>query len=141
MPNKSKRKSGLSISTSKDILSKLSEHRAAIAELQKSAVLWGFTIEMIEKNFEKIGWQTVPSRIVIPSAESYLRIVRKRNELEVFSRNWPFVHQEMPQLTEWCQRNPTRLISHDNWADLDAHGLQILNQFRTYYPSPSSYPN
>lgn len=120
--------------TSKDILSKLSEHRAAIAELQKSAALWGFTIEMIEKNFEKIGCQTVPSRIVIPSAESYLRIVRKRNELEVFSRNWQFVHQEMPQLTEWYQHNPTRLISHDNWAD-------TLNVCRFFlkHPQPNLY--
>lgn len=103
--------------TSKDILQKLAEHKAALIELQKSASVWGYEIEMDEKNFEKIGSQTLPSSIRIPSLEVYLRITRKRSELDVFLRNWQFVYAEMPQLSEWCRTNPLRLISHDSWQD------------------------
>lgn len=95
--------------TSKNILSMLAEHKAAIAELQKSAAQWGFVLEMQEKNFEKIGSQTIPNRIVIPSADVYLRILRRRKELDIFSRNWQLIRREMPQLTAWCQCNPARL--------------------------------
>ena len=49
--------------TAKEILSKLGEHKAAIAELQRSAAQWGFTLKMREKNFEMIGGQLIPDRI------------------------------------------------------------------------------
>lgn len=103
--------------TSKDILQKLAEHKAGLIELQKSASVWGYEIEMDEKNFEKIGSQTLPTSIRIPSLEVYLRITRKRSELDVFLKNWQFVYAEMPQLSEWCRTNPLRLISHDSWQD------------------------
>lgn len=103
--------------TSKDILQKLAEHKAALIELQKSASVWGYEIEMDEKNFEKIGSQTLPSSIRIPSLEVYLRITRKRSELDVFLKNWQFIFTKMPQLSEWCRTNPLRLISHDSWQD------------------------
>ena len=56
--------------TAKDILLKLAEHKVAIAELQKGAATYGYSIEMSEKNFDKIGFQTIPSSIVIPSLMS-----------------------------------------------------------------------
>lgn len=120
--------------TPKNILSKLAEHKAAIAELQKSATQWGFILEMHEKNFEKIGNQKIPDRIIIPSADVYLRILRRRNELDIFSRNWQLIRREMPQLTTWCLRNPTRLISHDNWKDT----LNVCRYFQSH-PCPGLY--
>lgn len=120
--------------TSKDILSKLTEHKAAISELQKNAALWGYLLEMSEKNFDKIGCQTVPDRIVIPSVDVYLRILRRRNEQAVFSRNWQFIRREMPGLTEWCQANPGRLISHDTWEDT----LKVCRYFLAH-PRPGLY--
>lgn len=120
--------------TAKEILSKLSEHKIAIAELQKSATQWGFTLEMCEKKFEKIGSQLIPNRIIIPSADVYLRIIRQRNELDIFSRNWQLVQQEMPQLIEWCRCNPTRLISHDTWKET----LSVCHYFLAH-PRPNLY--
>ena len=38
--------------TAKDILLKLTEYKASIAELQKGASLWGYTVEMTEKSFD-----------------------------------------------------------------------------------------
>lgn len=118
----------------KDILYRLSEHKTVIAELQKSATQWGFTLEMREKNFEKIGNQTIPDRIIIPSAEVYLRILRRRNELDIFSRNWQLIHCEMPQLIDWCRCNPIRLISHDTWMDT----LNVCRYFLAH-PLPNLY--
>lgn len=120
--------------SSKNILSMLAEHKAAIAELQKSAAQWGFVLEMQEKNFEKIGSQTIPNRIVIPSADVYLRILRRRKELDIFSRNWQLIRREMPQLTAWCLCNPARLISHDTWEDT----LNICRYFLSH-PRPDLY--
>lgn len=120
--------------TAKEILSKLGEHKAAIAELQRSAAQWGFTLEMCEKNFEKIGSQLIPDRIIISSADVYLRIIRQRNELDVFTRNWLLIQQKMPQLVEWCRNNPTRLISHDTWKET----LSVCRYFLDH-PRPNLY--
>lgn len=120
--------------TSKDILLRLDEHKAAIAELQRSALQWGYTLEMHEKNFDKIGNQTIPGRILIPSADVYLRILRRKDELNIFSRNWQLIRREMPQLIEWCQRNPNRLISHNTWEDT----LSVCHYFQTH-PCPDLY--
>ena len=103
--------------TAKDILLKLTEHKAAIAELQKGAATYGYNIEMSEKNFDKIGFQTIPSSIVIPSLDVYLRITRKRSELDIFTRNLHYIETEMPQLLAWAKNNPLRLISHNTWSD------------------------
>lgn len=120
--------------TSKDILLKLDAHKTALTELQKSATQWGFTLEMQEKNFEKIGYQSIPNRILIPSVDVYLRIIRRREEMNVFTRNWQFIYREMPQLTEWCQRNPNRLINHDTWKDT----LNVCRYFMSH-PRPELY--
>ena len=64
--------------TAKDILLKLTEHKAAIAELQKGAVTYGYSIEMSEKNFDKIGFQTIPSSIVIPESKLWNCVASQR---------------------------------------------------------------
>ena len=120
--------------TAKDILLKLTEYKASIAELQKGASLWGYTVEMTEKSFEKIGIQNIPTCIQIPSLEIYLHITRKRNELDIFIRNWQLITNEMPQLIEWSQRNPLRLISHDTWRDT----IKVCKYF-TEHPRPHLY--
>lgn len=120
--------------TSKDILLKLTEHKTAIEELQKGAALWGYEIEMEEKRFEKIGTQIVPTAICIPSKEVYLRITRKRNELETFIKNKQLILPELPILKEWCNTNPLRLISHDSWQNT----LKVSYYFMAN-PSPNLY--
>lgn len=120
--------------TSKDILLKLAEHKSAILELQKSASAWGYEIETGEKNFEKIGSQTLPTSIRIPSTEVYLRITRKRSELDTFLHNWQLICSEMPQLCEWCRMNPLRLVSHDSWQDT----IKVCRYFLVH-PQPDLY--
>lgn len=101
---------------------------------QYVASLWGYTVEMTEKSFEKIGIQNIPTCIQIPSLEIYLHITRKRNELDIFIRNWQLITNEMPQLIEWSQRNPLRLISHDTWRDT----IKVCKYF-TEHPRPHLY--
>lgn len=120
--------------TAKDILLKLADYKAAIAELQKYASLWGYQIETTEKNFEKIGIQTIPVRIVIPSLEVYLRITRKQGELHTFTRNFQLISEELPALQNWCANNPLRLITHDTWSDT----LNVCRYFLSH-PRPQLY--
>ena len=120
--------------TSRDILLKLTEYKMAITELQHSADLWGYEVEMSEKNFEKIGSQTIPVSIRIPSSEVYLRITRKKSELDSFLKNRQFIRYEMPELIEWCHNNPLRLISHDTWRET----LLVCRYFRKH-PHPELY--
>lgn len=120
--------------TARNILSKLTEHKVAIAALQHSANLWGYEVEMSEKNFEKIGCQTVPVSIRIPSLEVYLHITRKKSELDSFIENWQFIRFQMPELIEWCRNNPLRLISHDTWKET----LLVCRYFMEH-PRPGLY--
>lgn len=120
--------------TSKDILLKLAAHKAAIAELQQSATAWGYEIAMEEKRFDKIGAQMVPTAICIPSLEVYLRITRKRSELDTFVKNSQLILTELPVLSEWCKANPLRLISHNSWQDT----LKVCRYFLAN-PSPNLY--
>lgn len=120
--------------TAKDILLKLTEHKAAIAELQQGATTYGYIIEMCEKNFDKIGYQTIPSQIIIPSLDVYLRITRKRSELDSFIRNLHYIETTMPRLLPWIQTNPLRLISHNTWADT----LKVCQYFIDQ-PQPNLY--
>lgn len=102
---------------SKDILSKLSEHKTAITTLQRQASAWGYEITMKERSFEKIGTQTVPVKIIIPSLETYLRITRKRQEFERFQKNHDLILRQIPELAGWCRQYPLKLVSHDSWED------------------------
>lgn len=120
--------------TSKDILQKLAEHKAAIAELEKYVPAWGYGIEKSDRNFDKIGNQTLPTSIRIPTLEVYLRITHKRSELDIFLKNRFFVSDNMPQLREWCRSNPLRLISHDSWPDT----IKVCQYFMAH-PRPDLY--
>lgn len=52
---------------------------------QQGAASYGYIIEMSERNFDKIGNQTIPSQIVVPSLDVYLRITRKQSGLNIFT--------------------------------------------------------
>lgn len=120
--------------TTKDILLKLTEHKDAIAKLQEGANLWGYEVETSEKNFEKIGFQTLPVGIRIPSLEVYLGITRKKRELDLFTKNWQFIKCEMPELVEWSHNNPLRLVNHDTWRET----LLVCRYFMKH-PQPGLY--
>lgn len=122
--------------SSKDILQHLTIYRQSIAELQKYAGIWGYELIMEERNFEKIGYQQVPVRIRIPSLEVYLRITRKRGELNEFTTHLSYIRENLPQLEDWCRQNKNfpYLVSHDTWKET----LSVCRYFLEH-PLPGLY--
>src|SRR3954447_15681851 len=65
---------------SKDILLKLSEYKHSIEVLKshsKECKAYGYTIGYVERQFERIGIQVVPDKIVIETLRDYLKLVSK----------------------------------------------------------------
>ncbi len=104
----------------KDILKNLSSYNESIRLLQsqsKDNKKFGYKIIWNEKQFDKIGRQQVPDKILIESIEDYLRITGKEEEFEAFVKNHSLIIQELPVLHEWVQANPGKLIEHNTWFD------------------------
>lgn len=120
--------------TPKELLSRLKEYKTSIAELQKYASAWGYIVVTEERNFEKIGLQTVPVKVVIPTVEVYFKITRKKQEFEVFQKNLQLIGNRLPLLLPWCLTNPFKLISHDSWEDT----LKVCHYFLKV-PRPNLY--
>lgn len=120
--------------TGKDILSRLAEHKQSIQEIQKYASQWGYEVGMAEQNFDKIGTQTVPVSIQIPSLAVYLRITDKKRDFDLFRKNFSLITQRQPLLTEWCRANLQKLIAHDTWTDT----LKVCSYFLAN-PKPGLY--
>lgn len=120
--------------TPRDLLSRLQEYKTSIAELQKQASAWGYIVVMEERNFEKIGLQAVPVKIVIPTVEVYFKITRKKQEFDTFQKNLQLIGNRLPLLLPWCLTNPFKLINHDSWEDT----LKVCHYFLAV-PRPNLY--
>lgn len=120
--------------TAKDILSRLSEHKQSILEIQKQALLWGYEVCMAEQTFDKIGTQLVPVKIEIPSLAAYLRITARKTDFDRFRKNWSLVNEELPRLRDWCKANLQKLVEHTTWRDT----LKVCHYFLAN-PKPGLY--
>lgn len=122
--------------SAKDILSHLVAYREEIGRLQEAATTWGYELVLEERNFDKIGFQRVPVRIIIPSLEVYLRITRKRGELDAFSQHLAVLRATLPQLEDWAKepKNILQLQRHETWKET----LSVCQYFLSH-PSPHLY--
>ncbi|MCF6154078.1 MAG: DUF2399 domain-containing protein [Candidatus Brocadia sp.] len=123
--------------SSKDILSNLSTYKNSIHLLQSHSRennKYGYKLVLEDRQFDKIGKQQVPEKIIIESIDDYLRITGKQKEYETFQKNYSLVIQELPMLLEWIKANPTRLIEHDTWFDT----LKVCKYFLAN-PKPGLY--
>jgi hypothetical protein len=122
---------------SKDILMKLSEYKHSIEELKahsKEFKAYGYSIGYVERQFERIGSQVVPDKIVIETLRDYLKLVSKEREFEIFTKNLSIIQSELPCLFNWIRNNPLRLIEHNCWADT----LKVCQYFINN-PEPNLY--
>ncbi|MEJ7682779.1 MAG: DUF3322 domain-containing protein [Segetibacter sp.] len=104
--------------SSKDILNKLSAYKQSIELLKsnsKENKKSGYTLITEERQFDKIGRQIVPVKIVIESIEDYLRITAKEKDYQTFCKNYSLLIQELPILKEWIKANLLKLIEHETW--------------------------
>jgi len=123
--------------SSKDILNKLSDYKKSIELLRsnsKDNKKVGYSLITTEKQFEKIGKQTVPENISIDSIEDYLKVTGKEKEYQIFLKNLSLIKTELPLLTDWIKANPTKLIEHNTWVDT----LRVCKYFLET-PKPDKY--
>jgi hypothetical protein len=122
---------------SKDILDKLPEYKRSIELLisnSKEKKKLGYSLVLVDRQFDKIGKQPVPEKIFINSIEDYLRVTGKEKEYQTFLKSHSLVQNELPLLSEWIKANPTKLIEHDTWHDT----LKICKYFLAT-PKPALY--
>jgi hypothetical protein len=123
--------------SSKDILSRLSEYKQSIELLKnnsKEKKRIGYNLILTERQFDKIGKQPVPEKIIIDSIEDYLRVAGKEKEYQTFLKNLSIIQRELPILHKWIKDDPTRLIEHDTWFDT----LKVCKYFLAN-PKPQLY--
>jgi hypothetical protein len=122
---------------SKDILQKISVYKNGIELLQRNSKplkKHGYNLILEERQFDKIGKQPIPQKIIVESLEDYLQITGKKKELERFQKNFSLIMRELPLLEEWIKINPLKLIEHDSWEDTLKVCLYFLD-----HPKPEMY--
>jgi len=123
--------------SSKDILNRLPEYRMAIEQLKnhsKQNKKSGYTLITEEKQFDKIGKQTVPVKVNIDSIEDYVRITGKEKEYHAFCNNYLVICKELPILKDWAKANLLKLIEHETWPET----LKVCKYFFEN-PKPNLY--
>lgn len=106
--------------SSNDILKNLSDYKQSIQLLidnSKGDKKNSYRLILEERNFDKIGKQQVPAKIIIESLEDYLWITGKEKEFDLFKGNHSLIIRELPLLHDWIEANPTKLIEHNTWID------------------------
>lgn len=123
--------------SSKDILNKLSDYKQSIELLKsysKENRKIGYSLLLTEKQFEKIGNQSVPEKVTVDSIEDYLKVAGKEKEYQIFLKNLSLIQNELPLLTGWIKANPTKLVEHTTWIDT----LKVCKYF-LQHPIPNLY--
>ena len=123
--------------SAKDILSRLSEHKDSINALKKESKefkSFGYRIEFTERQFEKIGRQQVPEKIIVESLQDFLKLISKEKEFQKYTANLTLIKSELPVLIPWVRISPFKLIEHDSWTDT----LKVCRYFLSN-PKPNLY--
>jgi hypothetical protein len=123
--------------TSHDLIKRLSEYQKSLALLRnnaKSTKQWGYSLIETERNFETIGTQKVPDKIIIETLDDYLKLTRKKAEYQTFLKNFDLIMRELPLLKEWIVLHPQKLIDPDSWTGI----LKVCKYF-IENPAPNLY--
>ncbi|MCQ6963740.1 hypothetical protein PV02_11700 [Methanolobus chelungpuianus] len=80
---------------------------------------YGYTIEFIQRNDQKIGTQNFPDKIFFETLDDYLKFFRKEKEYEHFIIVVQKLTNDLPQLLPWAKSNPMKVIDNlGKWDDL-----------------------
>ena len=123
--------------TAKDLMEKLPEYRKSLELLRgssKSCNKFGYYLMEVERQFEKIGKQLVPDKIVIETLEDYLKITGKEKGFHIFTKNCELLLGELPSLKEWAILNPQKLIEYNTWSNI----IKVC-KFFIKIPKPNLY--
>jgi hypothetical protein len=112
--------------------------RAAIEVLRKQSkdeTGFGYEIAWDERNFRRLGLQKVPSAVAFPIAEDYVRFLGRRAEVRQFQEDYDLIQKRCPELREWAQANPMKVVLHaGSWQ-----GLLDVCTYLQKHPRPNCY--
>jgi hypothetical protein len=118
-------------------MEKLPEYQKSLEILRnnsKSNKKFGYSLIETQKQFNKIGKQSTPEKIVIETLEDYLKITGKEKEYQIFALNFELLIGAFPKLKEWALSYPKKLIDYNVWQDIiEVCGYFIKN------PKPNLY--
>ncbi|MGH2498304.1 MAG: Wadjet anti-phage system protein JetD domain-containing protein [Ktedonobacteraceae bacterium] len=79
----------------------------------------GYTLEYQVQQKRFSGQQTVPVRALIETQQDFLWLVEKEEEFALFCQDVTLIRERLPQLAEWIERSPLKVIGHSGlWLDL-----------------------
>ena len=97
---------------------------------------FGYAIAYRAQQKRSSGQQTLPARIIIETEQDFLRLIEKDAEFCRFQQDVALIRAQLPQLQEWMERHPQRVIEqHEHWTDL----LAVCRYFLEH-PTPQLYP-
>jgi hypothetical protein len=96
---------------------------------------YGYAIGWKERNFRRIGAQKVPSEVIFPSQDDYLRFLDKAAEVKQFELDCRLITQRCPELISWMQTKPLKVVTHAGAWD----GLLSVSLHLKENPRPNCY--
>ncbi len=115
--------------------SKIQKEIENLRQKSKDTVGYGYQVEFIKRNDQKIGEQSFPERIFFEANNDYLEFIQKEKEYEKFIRVTNTIISEIPELKEWIIKRPQKVI--DNFEKMD--DLLKVCKFFIHNPKPDLY--
>ncbi|MDR2191511.1 MAG: DUF2220 family protein [Endomicrobium sp.] len=123
--------------TAKNLMEKLPAYQNSLEILRnnsKSNKKIGYSLIETQKQFNKIGKQSIPEKIAIETLEDYLKITGKEKEYQIFAQNYKLLIGALPQLKELALSHPQKLIDYNVWQDI----IEVCKYF-IKNPKPNLY--
>lgn len=112
--------------------------RAGILLLQsqsKAQTGFGYELTWEERTFRRLGTQNVPATVAFATQEDYVRFIKKQGEVRQFLADCELIRKQCPELNEWTQSKPLKVVAHAGiWDGL----LKVCACLRSN-PRPNCY--
>jgi len=96
---------------------------------------FGYTLEFQQVKTKYVGTQDLPTSICFDTKNDYLKFLRKEEEVELFKESITKITDTFPQLKEWININPRKIIQNQaEWENI----LKVCQYFKQN-PKPNLY--
>ena len=112
--------------------------RAGILLLQsqsKAQTGFGYELNWEERTFRRLGTQNVPATVAFATQDDYVRFIKKQSEVRQFLADCELIKKECPELNEWTQSKPLKVVAHAGIWD----GLLKVCAYLRSNPRPNCY--